>query len=69
MKNPCYDEKTKTDCPKRYPGCHSKCNDWQEYLIARSVIYDARRAYQKGANMCADVYRNRKERLRKKRRK
>lgn len=30
-KAPCYDEATKTDCPIRCEGCHSRCNAYLEY--------------------------------------
>ena len=42
MKNPCYDEKTKTECSKRRVGCRSECAEWQDYLVERGRIYDAR---------------------------
>lgn len=34
MKNPCYNEETKTDCPNRHVGCHGKCERYREFDIA-----------------------------------
>ena len=28
---PCYEPKTRTDCPKRCVGCKSYCKAWAEY--------------------------------------
>jgi hypothetical protein len=35
VRHPCYDEATKTDCPKRKAGCRSNCSDWKKYEKAR----------------------------------
>lgn len=43
MKNPCYNEKTHTDCPRRKAGCASSCEDWQEYVKIRDEVYKSRR--------------------------
>lgn len=40
MKNPCYDEATKTGCPKRCGGCSVNCPKWAEYCKERNERYD-----------------------------
>lgn len=37
IKNPCYDEKTQTDCPRRAVGCHEKCNLYKIYKTLKAV--------------------------------
>lgn len=39
MKNPCYNEETKTDCPRRAKGCFAGCPDWQKYRDERAKRY------------------------------
>lgn len=39
MKNPCYDETTKTSCPKRCAGCSINCEEWAKYTEERSERY------------------------------
>lgn len=34
MRSPCYDTKTKTDCPNRTMSCRFKCEPWQQYTKA-----------------------------------
>ena len=34
--HPCFDEKTRTDCPRRYVGCKADCARWQEWLIVHA---------------------------------
>lgn len=29
---PCYDETTRTDCPRRYVGCRAECTKWHDWL-------------------------------------
>ena len=31
INSPCYDPKTKKDCPNRGKGCHANCSLWAEY--------------------------------------
>ena len=40
--NPCYDTKTKTDCPNRCQGCMLECEKWAMYELARRTVYDSR---------------------------
>lgn len=40
--SPCYDPKTKTDCPKRRVGCHSSCEEWAEHVKEREYVYQQR---------------------------
>lgn len=40
------------ECEKRYPGCHDKCPDWQEYLIKRG----ARLEQNKKSNEANELY-------------
>ena len=42
MTNPCYDKHTKTDCPKRKPGCAGSCEKWAEYVKIRDAAYRER---------------------------
>ena len=30
--SPCFDTKTRTDCPRRYVGCKASCEQWHEWL-------------------------------------
>lgn len=39
---PCYDPKTRTDCPRRKVYCRSSCLEWEAYERAKAV-YDAER--------------------------
>ena len=40
------------DCPKRYPGCHGKC---EKYITARAE-YDAKRAeYRKKSDIACGI--------------
>ena len=43
MKNPCYKESSRSDCPKRTPGCAVNCPDWAAYIQERDVVYQRRR--------------------------
>lgn len=31
--SPCFNEKTRTDCPKRCVGCKSSCAEWAKWEI------------------------------------
>ena len=42
MKNPCYNEQTKTDCPDRSSGCGATCEKWAKYVKARDAEYERR---------------------------
>ena len=42
-KAPCYNDETKTDCPRREAGCHSHCEKWKEYEALRNEEYRQRR--------------------------
>ena len=33
---PCYDEATKTDCPRRYVGCKAGCEAWHKWLAVHA---------------------------------
>lgn len=46
---PCYNEATKTDCPRRHGGCAIDCKDWDEYVKRRNEEYRKRFA-ESGAN-------------------
>lgn len=39
MKNPCYNEATKTDCPDRHSGCGATCEKWAAYVVKRDAEY------------------------------
>ena len=38
--SPCYDEKTRTDCPRRCVGCKISCPEWAEWV----TIHERERA-------------------------
>lgn len=42
LESPCYDRKTKTDCPRRCGGCQVDCPEWKAYCEERQKIYDKR---------------------------
>lgn len=42
MKNPCYDIKTKTDCPDRKGGCNKDCEKWAKWCELRNKDYRRR---------------------------
>lgn len=42
MKNPCFNEETRTDCPRRHLGCAADCPEWAEYCAERDAKYDER---------------------------
>lgn len=31
IRPPCFDEATRTDCPRRYVGCRADCPEWQAW--------------------------------------
>lgn len=35
--NPCYNTKTKTDCPRRAAGCREKCNKFKIYKTLKRI--------------------------------
>jgi len=39
---PCYNRKTRTDCPRRAVGCRATCPEWQEYEVAHAAENAAR---------------------------
>lgn len=41
--NPCYNPKTRTDCPNRCVGCARTCSKWAEYKKARDEVYENRK--------------------------
>lgn len=67
MKPPCFDEKTKTDCPRRKPGCGATCEKWQEYMVEREKVYEARKNLcEIGASIKESYFTNRDAYLRRK---
>ncbi len=50
IKNPCYNAKTKTDCPRRAIGCREKCNLYKIYKTLKRV-----EEKQKTKEMCASI--------------
>ena len=46
--SPCYNTKTRTDCPKRCVGCRSSCEEWKEWQIIHAQEKDA--IYRKKQN-------------------
>lgn len=43
-KPPCYNPKTKTDCPRRYVGCRAECTEWHEWLVIHAEEKEKRYA-------------------------
>lgn len=43
MKNPCFNEETRTDCPKRCAGCAVNCPEWAAYVKERDAEYERRK--------------------------
>lgn len=43
MESPCFDKKTKTDCPDRHKGCANTCSRWATYVSERDKEYQRRR--------------------------
>lgn len=37
--NPCYDSKTKTDCPRRSADCARTCKEWAKHVKERDAQY------------------------------
>lgn len=56
MTNPCYNEKTKTDCPDRKPGCAGSCERWREYEKIRNEGYKEKAKAYTSIPFNADVY-------------
>lgn len=76
-KSPCYDETTRTDCPKRHVGCRAECPEWQawERVHAEETeeIRNKREAYDSVENFLSNQNRRvqmatRRERMRRYRR-
>lgn len=42
LESPCYDVKTKTDCPDRCGGCQLNCPKWKAYEAKRDELYKQR---------------------------
>lgn len=42
LESPCYDTKTKTDCPRRCGGCQINCPEWKAYEVERAELYRKR---------------------------
>lgn len=40
--NPCYNEQTKTDCPRRHAGCAVDCPEWARYFAEKEERYKQR---------------------------
>lgn len=42
MSHPCFDEKTRTDCPRRHAGCAVNCPEWAAWEKEREEVYRKR---------------------------
>ena len=49
---PCFDDKTNTDCPRRYIGCKAECEEWHKWLIVHT---EEKAAFQKDLNKGFDA--------------
>lgn len=74
---PCFDEATRTDCPRRYVGCRADCPEWQEWERVHAEeteeIRIKREAYDRVENFLSNQNRRvqmatRRERMRRYRR-
>lgn len=74
---PCFDEATRTDCPKRHVGCRAECPEWQawEKVHAEETeeIRNKREAYDSVENFLSNQNKRvqmatRRERMRRYRR-
>ena len=54
MRNPCYDPETGEDCPRRRPGCGSRCEEWEAYTRKRNKVYEARKEMSEAIGYEAD---------------
>ena len=55
MKNPCYDEELKRDCPDRCVGCAVNCERWAEYVRIRDAEYADRLDDYNARSACFSV--------------
>lgn len=61
---PCYDKKTRTDCPDRYMnaetgiGCKSTCEKWKAYEEQRNKQYELRKQESQRIEFEISVKRN-----------
>ena len=47
LKNPCYDVKTKTNCPRRCAECGVTCPEWLAYVEERNNLYERKEQERK----------------------
>ena len=73
MTSPCFDEKTRQDCPRRHAGCAATCPEWAEYEKQRNARYEEVERISKNTETYhairkkrADLYRNHRLRYPKK---
>lgn len=43
MSTPCYNDTTKTDCPRRARGCAVDCPEWAKYREQKESVYADRK--------------------------
>lgn len=74
---PCFDEATRTDCPKRHVGCRTDCPEWQAWEKVHAeeteAIRNKRDEYDRVENFLSNQNRRvqmatRRERMRRYRR-
>lgn len=53
---PCYDEATKTDCPRRHGGCAIDCPEWAEYVKKRDEANRKRYAESNANSVISDSH-------------
>lgn len=56
------------DCPKRYPGCHDKCGDYQAAKIENDRAREAEYTRRSIEAYSIDLIRNKRDRMAKRRR-
>ena len=56
MKPPCFNEETRTDCPKRCAGCAVNCPEWAAYVKERDKEYEHRKVQ---ADVACAIYNGR----------
>lgn len=58
--SPCYNPKTKIDCPDRSAGCSATCPKWAKYVEERNKVYAERMVTSRAFNDNSAVAQNRR---------
>lgn len=55
MTHPCFDHKSRQDCPRRHAGCAATCPEWAEYEKKRNARYDEAKNDRQNVEVYHDV--------------